>query len=66
MKKISQNRLTLDRETVRSLVGELARGQLRFVDGARLSAALCTVTGSSNPGCGCCSSGNPTNLSLVC
>jgi len=28
MKKTSQKRLTLERETVRSLVGELERGQL--------------------------------------
>jgi len=57
MKKISNKRLTLDRETVKTLAGRLSHGQLEQVNGG---------VQSSSPGCGCCSSGHFTNISLEC
>ena len=64
MKKISNKRLTLDRETVRALVVELSGDQLRYVNGAAgtntiintNAATACYPCNSSQLRCGCCSS----------
>jgi hypothetical protein len=56
MKKITNKRLTVDRETLRVLRVALAGDQLRYVDGGRRITDTDTDTGSSQPACGCCSS----------
>jgi hypothetical protein len=52
MKKTSNKRLTLDRETLKALVMELSADQLRHAGGGLLRGSFIDC-GSSYPDCGC-------------
>lgn len=56
MKKTSNKRLAVDRETVKALLVELPSGQLRYVDGGAPRDTEGSSCNSTEPRCGGCSS----------
>jgi hypothetical protein len=58
MKRISNKRLTVRRETLKALTMDLSRGQLRYVNGGNfVPVTEGESCASSNIGCGCPSEG---------